>query len=96
MTIHIGLPGFDLATIMALAVMLGAIGRGLQVRQGWVERGVGDFSYRYVSLIILSNLLLATVKATFAGTRRAALRLPCLRRPSRNCIGYNQCSVSAA
>lgn len=61
MTIHIGLPSFDIATILGLAVLLGAIGRGLQVYQDWIARGVGDFSYRYVLMIILSNLGIAYV-----------------------------------
>lgn len=61
MTFTIGLPAFDLATVLGLAVLLGAIGRGLQVRQDWIERGVGDFSYRYVVLIMASNLGIAYV-----------------------------------
>jgi hypothetical protein len=61
MTINIGLPAFDVATIMGLAVFLGAFGRFLQVRADWTRYGVGDFSYRYLTLVMLSNLGLAWV-----------------------------------
>lgn len=50
-----------LSLLLTLAVVLGALGRALQIRRDWIRHGVGGFLYRYLLLVALSNLLLAEV-----------------------------------